>query len=84
MKLQLSLMEDEYERLKILAGKRDTSLADLIRQAIRQVYMNDLEEDLTRQDLRRLEETPLLMDEEEDAIGIRGAAIHSDKEGDIP
>jgi hypothetical protein len=84
MKLQLSLTEDEYERLKILAAKRDTSLADLIRQAIRQVYMNDLEEDLTRLDLQRLEETPLLMDEEEEGIGIRGATIHSDKEGFIP
>ena len=82
MELQVSLTEEEYERLKVLAAKRDTSLDDLIRQAIRQVYMNDLEQDLTRLGLQRLEETPLLMDDEEDAIGIRDATIYLDKEGD--
>ena len=78
------LSDDEFDALESTARKRDCSIADLIRQAIRQVYMNDLEQDLTRLDLRRLEETPLLMDEEEKGIGIRGATIHSDKEGDIP
>lgn len=80
--IQVSLTEEEYERLKVLAAKRDTSLDDLIRQAIRQVYMNDLAQDLTRLGLQRLEETPLLMDDEEDAIGIRDATIHLDREGD--
>jgi predicted transcriptional regulator len=82
--LQVSLTSEEYARLQSLAAKRDCSVEDLVRQAIRQVYMNDLEQDLTRLDVQRLEETPLLMDEEEDAIGIRGATIQSDKEGRIP
>jgi predicted transcriptional regulator len=82
--LQVSLTNEEYARLQTLAAKRDCSVEDLVRQAIRQVYMNDREQDLTRQDLQRLEETPLLMDEEEKGIGIRGATIHLDKEGHIP
>jgi hypothetical protein len=78
----VELSDEEYDQLENTARRRDCSIADLVRQAIRQVYLNDLEQDLTRLDIQRLEETPLLMDDEEDAIGIRDATIYLDKEGD--
>ena len=80
----VQLSDEEYHQLESTARMRDCSIADLIRQAIRRAYMNDREQDLTRQDLQRLEETPLLMDDEEEVIGIRGAKIHSDEEGYVP
>jgi predicted transcriptional regulator len=74
-KVQLALTGEEYERLRSLAEKRDTSVHELIRQAIRQAYMNDLEQDLTVLEVQRVSETSLLVDEEEEAIGIRGRGL---------
>jgi predicted transcriptional regulator len=73
--IDVQLSDEEYERLKSLAEKRDTSVDELIRQAIRQVYMSDLERDLTPLEVRRVDETSFLLDEEEEVIGIRGPEL---------
>ncbi len=74
-KVQVSLTEEQYARLKSLAEKRDASISDLIRQAIEHVYMSDLEHDLGTRSVQRLGETPLLIVEEEEEIGIRGPEV---------
>jgi len=71
----VQLSDEEYEQLESAARRQDCSIADLIRQAIRQVYMDDLERDLSALDVQPLGETPLLMEEDEEAIGIRGPRI---------
>ena len=80
-RMDVQLSDDEYARLRDLAEKRDTSVAELIRQAIRQVYMSDLERDLTPIEVQRLGGTSLLVDEEEREIGIRGPELAVDDEG---
>lgn len=82
-KIQVSLTEEQYWRLKSLAEKRDASVSNLVRQAIEQVYMSDLERDLGAQDVQRLGQTPLLIAEEEDEIGIRGPEVLAEGEGGI-
>ena len=74
-KVRVSLTEDQHARLKSLAEKRDVSVGELIRQAIEQVYMSDLERDLGARDVQRLGETPLLIAQEEEEIGIRGPEV---------
>jgi predicted transcriptional regulator len=74
-RVQVSLTEEQYERLKSLARKRDASVSELIRQAIEQVYMSDLERDLGARGIRRLGETSLLIAEEGEDIGIRGPEV---------
>jgi predicted DNA-binding protein len=74
-RIDVQLSDEEYERLESLAEKRDTSVDELIRQAIREVYMSDLERDLTPLEVRRLEETSFLVGEEEGVIGIRGPEL---------
>jgi predicted transcriptional regulator len=73
--IRLKLSDEEYGRLQSLASKRDCSVGDLIEQAIRQVYMSDLERDLTPLEVQRLGEASLLVDEEEQEIGIRGLGL---------
>jgi predicted transcriptional regulator len=73
--IQLTLPDEEHTRLKGLAERRDTTISELIHQAIRQVYMSDLERDLTRLEVQRMGETPLLAEEEEQEIGIRGLGL---------
>jgi predicted transcriptional regulator len=73
--IDVQLSDEEYERLKSLAEKRDTSVDELIRQAIRQVYMSDRERDLTPLEVRRVDETSFLLDEDEEVIGIRGPEL---------
>ncbi len=74
-KIQVSLSEEQYARLRGLAEKRDASVSELVRQAIQQVYMSDLEQDLGTREVQRLGQTPLLITEEEEEIGIRGPEI---------
>lgn len=74
-KIQVSLSEEQYARLRGLAEKRDASVSELVRQAIQQVYMSDLEQDLGTREVQRLGQTPLLITEEEEEIGIRGTEI---------
>ncbi len=71
-RVQVSLAEEQYARLQRLAEKRDVTVADLVRRAITQVYMDDLALDVSTSDVQRLGEMPLLMDEDEEEIGIRG------------
>jgi len=80
-KVRVSLTDEEYARLRILAEKRDCSVQDLVRQAIRRVYMNDLETDLSAQEVHRLGQRPLLVVEEEEEIGIGGPRILAEGEG---
>jgi hypothetical protein len=75
MRIQVSLTEEEHGRLMGLAEKHDTSVGALIHKAIRQAYMNESERDLALLEVQRLGETRLLIDEEEEAIGIRGSRI---------
>ena len=82
-KIQVSLTEEQYWRLKSLAEKRDASVSNLVRQAIEQVYMSDLERDLGARDVQRLGQTPLLIAEEEEEIGIRGPEVLAEGEGGI-
>jgi hypothetical protein len=74
-KVQVLLTDEQYALLKGLAEKRDASISELIRQAIEQVYMSDLERDLGARGIRRLGETPLLIAEEGEDIGIRGPEV---------
>lgn len=80
-KVQVSLREYQYARLKSLAEKRDVSVSDLIRQAIEQVYMGDLERDLGARDVQRLGEARLLIAEEEEEIGIKGPEVVARRTG---
>ena len=82
-KIQVSLTQEEHERLKALAAKRDVNVSDLVRQAIRQVYMSDLERDLGTRDARRLGDIPLLVADEEEDIGIKGPEVLAQREGEI-
>lgn len=82
-KIQVSLTEEQYWRLKSLAEKRDASVSNLVRQAIEQVYMSDLERELGARDVQRLGQTPLLIAEEEDEIGIRGPEVLAEGKGGI-
>ena len=77
----VQLTDEEYARLKGHAAKRDCSVEDLVRQAIRQVYMNDLEADLSVEEVRRLGHRSLLALEDEDEIGIGGPRILAEGEG---
>lgn len=81
-KIHVSLTQEELERLKALAAKRDVNVSDLVRQAIRQVYMSDLERDLGIREVHRVGETPLLIVEEEE-IGIKGPEVLAQREGDV-
>lgn len=80
-KVQVSLREYQYARLKSLAEKRDVSVSDLIRQAIEQVYMGDPERDLGARDVQRLGEARLLIAEEEEEIGIKGPEVVARRTG---
>jgi hypothetical protein len=82
-KIQVSLTEEQYWRLKSLAEKRDASVSNLVRQAIEQVYMSDLERELGARDVQPLGQTPLLIAEEEEEIGIRGPEVLAEGEGGI-
>ena len=77
----VELTDEELARLQNLAAKRDCSVQDLVRQAIRQVYMDDLETDLSAQEVHRLGQRPLLVVEEEEEIGIGGPRILAEGEG---
>ena len=57
---------------------------DLVRQAIRQVYMSDLETDLSAQEVRRLAQRHLLAAEDDEEIGIGGPRILAEGEGAHP
>ncbi|HUV74982.1 MAG TPA: hypothetical protein VMW79_11785 [Anaerolineae bacterium] len=74
-RIQVSLTEEEHGRLMGLAEKHDASVGDLIHKAIRQAYLNESDRDLALLDVQRLGDTPLLMDEEEEAIGMRGPRV---------
>lgn len=78
--LQVSLTNEEYARLQSLAAKRDCPLEDLVRQAIRQVYMDDLETDLSVEEVRRMAQRRLLAAEDEEEIGIGGTKILAEGE----
>jgi predicted transcriptional regulator len=80
-KVQVSLTEDQHARLKSLAEKRDVSVSDLIRQAIEQVYIGDLERDLGARDVQRLGEARLVIAEEEEEIGIKGPEVLAGRTG---
>ena len=80
-KVQVSLTEHQYARLKSRAEKRDVSVSDLIRQAIQQVYISDLERDFGAREVQRLGETPLLIAQEEEEIGIQGPEVLAGGEG---
>jgi predicted transcriptional regulator len=77
----VQLTDEEYARLRSLAEKRDCSVQDLVRQAIRQVYMNDLEADLSVEEVRRLGQRSLLAAEDGEEIGIGGPRILAEGEG---
>ncbi len=79
--VRVQLTDEEYARLRSLAAKRDCSVQDLVRLAIRRVYMNDLETDLSAQEVRRLGQRSLLAVEEEEEIGIGGPRILAEGEG---
>jgi predicted transcriptional regulator len=71
----VQLSDEEYTLLEKLAAKRDSTVSELIRLAIRHVYMSDLERDVTPLEVHRLAETSLLADEEEREIGISGPGL---------
>jgi predicted transcriptional regulator len=79
--VDVQLTDEEYARLRSLAEKRDCSVQDLVRQAIRQVYMNDLEADLSVEEVRRLGQRSLLAAEDGEEIGIGGPRILAEGEG---
>ncbi len=70
-RMDVQLSDEEYALLQALAERRDCSASELIRQAIRQVYMNEAERDLNGFETQRLDQTSLLMDGEGGSIGIR-------------
>ena len=77
----VELTDEEFARLQNLAAKRDCSVQDLVRQAIRQVYMDDLETDISAEEVRRLGQQSLLAAEAEEEIGIGGTKILAEGEG---
>jgi hypothetical protein len=77
----VQLTDEEYARLHSLAEKRDCSVQDLVLQAVRQVYMSDLEADLSVEEVHRLGQRSLLALEDEEEIGIGGPKILADGEG---
>jgi Arc/MetJ-type ribon-helix-helix transcriptional regulator len=83
-KIQVSLSEEQHARLKSLAAKRDASVSELVRQAVEQVYMSDLAQDLGTRDVQRLGQTPLLIADEEEEIGIRGPEVLAEGQEPIP
>lgn len=74
-KIQVSLAEEQHARLIELAERRDTSVSELVRQAIEQVYTSDFGQDLSTREVQRLGQTPLLIADEEEEIGIRGPDV---------
>jgi len=78
--MDVQLSDEEYALLEMLAERRDSSVSELIRQAIRQVYVNEVERDLTALEAQRLGETSLLMDEEGGAIGVRGRELPTEED----
>jgi hypothetical protein len=77
----VQLSDEEYEQLERAARGWDCSIADLIRRAIRQVYLRDLETDLSAQQVPGLGQRRLLVGEEEEDIGIGGPQILAEAEG---
>ncbi len=77
----VQLTDEEHARLRSLAAKRECSVQDLVRQAIRQVYMNELETDLSVREVRRVAQRSLLAVEDEEEIGIGGPKILAEGEG---
>lgn len=82
-RIQVSLTDEEHAGLKRLAAKRDITVSDLIRQAIRQVYISELEQDLGVQDVRRVDDRTLLIAEGEEEIGIEGPEVLAQRGGEI-
>lgn len=78
-KIHISLTEDQHLRLKDLAQRRDISLSELVRRAIQEVYMEDMERDLGADGVRRLGERGLLVSEEEADIGITGPGVLAER-----
>jgi len=78
--MDVQLSDEEYALLEMLAERRDSSVSELIRQAIRRVYMNEVERDLAALEAQRLGEASLLMDEEGGAIGIRGRELPAEED----
>jgi predicted transcriptional regulator len=83
-RMDVELSDEEYALLQALAERRDSSVSELIRQAIREVYMSEAERDLTAFEAQRLDETSLLIDGERGTIGIRGREILAEEEGPTP
>ena len=81
--VRVQLTDEELARLKSLAAKRDCSVQDLVRLAIRRVYMNDLETDFSVREVRRLGQRRLLVADDEE-IGIGGPRILAEGEGAHP
>ena len=81
--VRVQLTDEEYARLKGLAEKRDCSVQDLVRQAIRQVYIDDVETDFSVREVRRLDQRRLLVADDEE-IGIGGPRILAEGEGAHP
>ena len=82
--VRVQLTDEEYARLKGLAAKRDCSVQDLVRQAIRQVYIDDVETDFSVREVRRLDQRRLLVADDEEEIGIGGPRILAEGEGAHP
>jgi len=83
-RMDVQLSDEEYALLKVLAQRRGSSVSELIREAIRQVYMSEVDRDLAAFEARRLDETSLLLDGEGGPIGIRGREILAEEEGPAP
>jgi predicted transcriptional regulator len=79
--MDVQLSDEEYALLKVLAERRDCSVSELIYQAIRQVYMNEVDRDLNVLEAQRLDDTSLLVDEEEGAIGMRRRGLLAEEDG---
>jgi 16S rRNA U516 pseudouridylate synthase RsuA-like enzyme len=82
-RVHVSLTEDQYGRLKRLALKRDVTVSELIRKAIQQVYMADIDQDLGVRQVGRLGERRLLIAEAEEDIGISGGELLPEGEAEI-
>ena len=74
-RIQVSLAEEQHAKLIELAERRDSSVSELVLQAIEQVYTSDFGQDLSRREVRRLDQTPLLIADEAEEIGIRGPDV---------
>jgi len=82
-RIQVSVGEEDHARLKRLAAKREVSVSELVRQAIRQVYISDLDRELGIREVHRVGQTPLLIVEEEEEIGIKGPEVLAQRERDV-